>query len=73
MGKLSGETVPSTPASDTRLAVSPAEASRMLGIGRTTFYELKASGEIRTIKVRARRLVPLSEIRRLLETARPTT
>lgn len=52
-----------------RLAVSPAEAARLLGIGRTFLYEVMRSGKLRNIKVGARRLIPLSAIRELLETS----
>ena len=46
-----------------RLAVSPIEAARMMGIGRTKLYELIDSGELRTAKIGNRRLVPVDAIR----------
>lgn len=48
-------------------AVSPAQAARLLSIGRTLLYELIGSGELRTIKVHNRRLVPVSEIQALIQ------
>lgn len=47
------------------------EACQRLSIGRSTFYELVARGEIRLIKIGARSLVPAEELdnfqRRLIE------
>jgi excisionase family DNA binding protein len=40
------------------------EVCRRLGIGRSLLYELFKSGEIRTIKIGGRTLVPESELRR---------
>ena len=40
-----------------RLAVSPGEAAKMLGIGRTKFYDLLAANEITSIKIGTRRLI----------------
>ncbi len=37
-------------------------AAKLLGISRSTAYELVASGELRSIKVGARRLVPVDEL-----------
>lgn len=45
-----------------RLAISPAEAARILGCGRTKFYELLASGEIRSFHIGRRRLIRLAAI-----------
>lgn len=39
---------------------------RALGIGRTKFYELLKTGEIRTVIIGGRRLIPASEAFRLL-------
>ncbi|TFV67226.1 UNVERIFIED_ORG: DNA-binding protein [Bacillus sp. AZ43] len=38
------------------------EAGRMLGVGRTTMYGLITSGELRTVKIGRRRLVPAAAI-----------
>lgn len=45
------------------LSVSIDEAARLIGVGRSTMFALLDSGEIRSVKVGARRLVP----RRALE------
>ncbi len=45
------------------LSVSVDEAARLLGLGRSNLFKLLESGEIRSVKVGARRLVP----RRALE------
>jgi hypothetical protein len=57
-----------TPANETlpRLAWQVNPFCRALGISRTSFYELVKRGEIRTVVVAGRRLVPDSEARRLL-------
>ena len=39
------------------LAVSPAEAAQMLGLGRTKFYELMGANEIASMKIGTRRLI----------------
>jgi excisionase family DNA binding protein len=39
------------------LAVSPAEAGRLAGVGRTTIYAAISSGELRSLKIGTRRLV----------------
>lgn len=46
----------------TRMAVSPGEAARMLGLGRTKFYELLAANEIASIKLGARRLIRVRDL-----------
>lgn len=42
--------------------ISIAAASDALGIHRSTFYDLMNRGEVRTIKVGGRRLVPVAEL-----------
>ena len=44
------------------LAVSPAEAARMLGLGKTRFYELLAAEEIASIKLGTRRLIRVRDL-----------
>jgi len=46
--------------------VTVREAERLTGAGRSRLYELMASGELRWVKLGARRLIPRSELRRLL-------
>ena len=52
-----------------RLAVSPAEAARLAGIGRTTIYEAIGSGALRSLKIGKRRLILIVSLRDWLETA----
>ena len=52
-----------------RLTVSVVEAARMLGIGRTLAYEAARNGDLRTIRVGRRVLVPLVAIEALLADA----
>jgi excisionase family DNA binding protein len=49
-----------------RLAYRVGPFCRSIGIGRTKFYQLIASGKIRTIVVGGRRLVPADEAQRLV-------
>lgn len=48
------------------LAVSPNEAARLCGIGRTTLYAALSSGELKSIKIGTRRLIRLEAIREWL-------
>ena len=52
-----------------RLAWQVNPFCRAVGISRTSFYELVKSGQIRTVVIAGRRLVPDSEVRRLLTEA----
>jgi excisionase family DNA binding protein len=56
-----------------KLAVSVEQAAHMLSIGRTTMFEIIGLGAVRTVKIGARRLVPVAELQRyvseLLEAA----
>lgn len=47
------------------LTVTVKEALAIIGIGRTSFYELVAGGEITTVKIGRRRLVHVESLRRL--------
>jgi len=50
------------------LTYSVAEAAKVIGVGRTVFYEqLVATGRLRTVVVGGRRLVPRSAVHELLE------
>jgi excisionase family DNA binding protein len=51
-----------------RLAVSPAEAGRLVGIGRTKIYEAIGTGELKSLKIGARRLVAIDALRDWLRT-----
>jgi len=51
-------------AADVRvLAVSPAEAGRLAGIGRTTIYHAISCGDLKSLKIGARRLVAVDALR----------
>ncbi|MFO1129150.1 MAG: helix-turn-helix domain-containing protein [Rhodospirillales bacterium] len=49
-----------------RRGYSILEFGEIIGVGRTKIYELIAAGELRTVKLGKRRIVPASEIDRLL-------
>jgi predicted DNA-binding transcriptional regulator AlpA len=55
--------------SNTRLAWRVNEFCTAVGISRTSFYELVKQDKIRTVIIAGRRLVPDSEVRRLLTEA----
>lgn len=42
------------------------DACRRLGVGRSTLYELIKAGEIRTIKIGTRTLVPEDELQKVI-------
>jgi excisionase family DNA binding protein len=48
------------------LAYSVNEFCTSVGVGRTKFYELVRDGQIRTVTLGNRRLIPATEINRLL-------
>ena len=45
-----------------QIAVSPAEAARLAGIGRTKIYQALNSGALSSFKIGTRRLIRISEI-----------
>jgi excisionase family DNA binding protein len=45
------------------LAVAPAEAARMAGVGRTTIYEAIGVGALRSVKIGKRRLITIEALR----------
>lgn len=45
-----------------RLAVSPSEAAKLAGIGRTRLYESLSNGELPSFKIGSRRLIRLSAL-----------
>ena len=49
------------------LLVSVQQAARMLGIGRTSIYQLINSGELQTMKLGRRRLITIESLRRVTE------
>ncbi len=46
------------------LLVSPVEAARRLGIGRTSLFTLIREGQIKSVKVKGLRRVPVVELER---------
>lgn len=55
---------------DEQLAYGPMEFAQRLGVGRTTVYTMLSNGDLRSLKVGRRRLIPASELQRLLKAAR---
>ena len=51
-----------TPPKHAPIAVSPDEAARLAGIGRTTLYAALAKGDLPSIKIGTRRLVRVDAI-----------
>jgi excisionase family DNA binding protein len=45
------------------LAVSPAEAARRSGLGRTTIYGALKAGDLKSIKIGARRLIMVDALK----------
>lgn len=56
-----------------RGAVSPEHAATILSISRRLLYDRIAAGEINAIKLGSRTVVPVAEIFRLLNAAKPQT
>lgn len=56
-----------------RLAYSIAEVSQLTGIGRTTLYRLMDQGDLQTRKLGRRRLIPASELLRMLAVNEPAS
>ena len=48
------------------LAYRVDEFCHLVGIGRSSFYQLMNSGDLRTVFIRGRRLIPAAEVNRLL-------
>jgi excisionase family DNA binding protein len=53
------------------LVASVGEAARMLGVSRASVYRLIGLGKLKTVKIGARRLVPLGGIHALLNEGAP--
>jgi excisionase family DNA binding protein len=49
-----------------RMAYSPREAASLLGLARSSIYGAIARGELRSVQLGSRRLIPASEIDRVL-------
>lgn len=52
------------------LAVRVSQAARMVGLGRSKFYELIAAGDVETVKIGRCTLVPIESLHDLIEKAR---
>lgn len=63
----------SPPSTNERLAVSPAEAARLAGVGRTTLYEALGSGALRSLKIGKRRLITIDALKDWLCAAEEAT
>ena len=50
------------------IAVSPDEAARLAGIGRTSLYAALAKGDLKSIKIGTRRLIKIEAIHEWLAT-----
>ncbi len=50
-----------------RLAYNIEDACEVIGVSRTTLYDLMAAGELTSIKIRRRRLIPASVVVAYLE------
>lgn len=62
--------VPTEPSrQDLPLALSVPEAGRLLGIGRNTAYDAVRNGEIPSLRIGGRIVVPLQALLRLLDRA----
>lgn len=51
------------------LTISIAEASRSLGLGKTTVQALIASGALRAVKIGRRTLIPIASLQQLIGSA----
>ena len=56
---------------DERLTVTVAEAAKLLGIGRALAYQAAETGDLPTVRVGRRILVPLARLKAMLESAHP--
>lgn len=56
-----------------RLAVSPGEAARISGLGRTTLYAAIGSGALRSLKIGKRRLITIEALKDWLAAAELST
>ena len=68
---ISGSTREPGLASPPRLTVRIADATKMLGIGRSKLYELIGDGELETIKLGTATLIIVDSIHALIERLRP--
>jgi len=50
------------------IAVSPDEAARLAGVGRTTLYAALSKGDLKSLKIGTRRLIKVTAIHEWLHT-----
>lgn len=62
-GSVNGDFEVATPTAGDRLLVTVEQAAEILGVGRTTMYELLAEGDIRAVQIRRCRRIAMSELR----------
>jgi excisionase family DNA binding protein len=58
------------PNPSTRQAYSIEETAQQLSVGRNTIYNLLNNGELKSLRIGARRVIPANEITRLLNESR---
>jgi excisionase family DNA binding protein len=63
MQKIAISSLSSTPRKSEPLAVSPAEAARLSGLGRTSIYCALGSGALKSLKIGKRRLIAVEALR----------
>jgi excisionase family DNA binding protein len=50
-----------------KLLVTPEEAAEILSVGRTRIFELMASGQLRSVRIRRSRRIPLAALEQLVK------
>jgi excisionase family DNA binding protein len=50
-----------------KLLVKPGEASELMGVSRSTIYELMRSGDLDSVLIRSSRRIPVAAIERYIE------
>ncbi len=63
MQKIDIASLSSAPPKAEPLAVSPAEAARLAGLGRTSIYSALGSGALKSLKIGKRRLIAVEALR----------
>tara|TARA_R110000787_G_scaffold11002_19_gene36643 strand:- start:5135 stop:5326 length:192 start_codon:yes stop_codon:yes gene_type:complete len=49
------------------IAISPGEAARLVGLGRTKLYEVMGAGELPFVKIGTRRLIRMADLEAWIE------
>lgn len=62
-----GRKEPSVTPSGRKLLVKPEEAATILSVGRSTVYDLMASGELESVRIKGSRRIPIAAIERFVE------